>query len=175
MIDKIKAEIERRKRQFRFACADDAFYHREKREMVVAYEELDRLLSFIESLEQEQDSNLDFQQFAKEMDAIFALPASQTKNTEDEPLNWEYVIAKHFYELGLNAKANVPKIKGWVARLKNGELELGSNKQRYYEFRGEMHIADEGPVMLIDKSLFPELHWLDEPIEVELTISRVSK
>lgn len=66
-----------------------------------------------------------------------------------------------------------PKIKGWVARLKNGELELGSNKQRYYEFRGEMHIADEGPVMLIDKSLFPELHWLDEPIEVELTLKKI--
>ena len=35
------------------------------------------------------------------MDNIFALPSSETKNTEEEPLNWEYAIAKHFFELGL--------------------------------------------------------------------------
>jgi len=48
--------------------------------------------------------DLDFQRFAKEMDAIFALPSSETKNTEEEPLNWEYAIAKHFYLLGLEQK-----------------------------------------------------------------------
>jgi hypothetical protein len=47
--------------------------------------------------------DLDFQRFAKEMDAIFALPSSETKNTEEEPLNWEYAIAKHFFELGMRA------------------------------------------------------------------------
>ena len=48
-----------------------------------------------------KDVDLDFQRFAKEMDAIFALPSSETKNTEEEPLNWEYAIAKHFFELGI--------------------------------------------------------------------------
>ena len=60
------------------------------------------LLSFLNTLEV-KEVDLDFQRFAKEMDAIFALPSSETKNTEEEPLNWEYAIAKHFFELGLKA------------------------------------------------------------------------
>ncbi len=51
-----------------------------------------------------KEVDLDFQRFAKEMDAIFALPSSKTKNTEEEPLNWEYAIGKHFYLLGLEQK-----------------------------------------------------------------------
>ena len=51
--EKILAEIERRRKQLRIACGDSAFYHREKREMVVEYEALDRLLSFINSLPEE--------------------------------------------------------------------------------------------------------------------------
>lgn len=35
------------------------------------------------------------------METVFALPSSKTKNTEEEPLNWEYAIAKHFFELGI--------------------------------------------------------------------------
>ena len=64
---------------------------------------LDGILSFIDTLEV-KDVDLDFQHFAKEMDAIFALPSSETKNTEENPLNWEYAIAKHFFELGVKAK-----------------------------------------------------------------------
>lgn len=60
-------------------------------------------LSIIDTLEV-REVDLDFQRFAKEMDAIFALPSSETKNTEEEPLNWEYAIAKHFYLLGLEQK-----------------------------------------------------------------------
>ena len=51
-----------------------------------------------------KEVNLDFQTFAKEMDSVFSLPSSETKNTEEEPLNWEYAIAKHFFELGLKAQ-----------------------------------------------------------------------
>ena len=51
-----------------------------------------------------KEVNLDFQRFVKEMDIVFALPSSETKNTEEEPLNWEYAIAKHFFELGLKAQ-----------------------------------------------------------------------
>ena len=51
-----------------------------------------------------KEMDLDFQRFAKEMEIIFALPYSKTKNTEEEPLNWEYVIAKHFFELGLKVQ-----------------------------------------------------------------------
>jgi hypothetical protein len=62
-----------------------------------------KMLAFISTLEV-KEVDLDFQRFAKEMDAIFALPSSETKNTEEEPLNWEYSIAKHFYSLGLAQK-----------------------------------------------------------------------
>ena len=58
------------------------------------------LLSFLDTLEV-KEVDLDFQMFAKEMDIVFALPSSETKNTEEEPLNWEYAIAKHFFELGV--------------------------------------------------------------------------
>jgi hypothetical protein len=63
------------------------------------------ILSFIDTLEV-KEVDLDFQRFAKEMDAIFALPSSETKNTEEEPLNWEYAIAKHFFELGMQQSKN---------------------------------------------------------------------
>ena len=56
-----------------------------------------------ESLEA-KEVDLDFQMFAKEMDTVLNLPSSETKNTEEEPLNWEYAIAKHFYSLGLAQK-----------------------------------------------------------------------
>ena len=65
--------------------------------------ELARDIRYKENLEV-KEVDLDFQRFAKEMDAIFALPSSETKNTEEEPLNWEYAIAKHFFELGLKAQ-----------------------------------------------------------------------
>ena len=63
------------------------------------------LESFIDSLQQEQpEVDLDFSMFAKEMDVVFNLPEEVTKNTEQNPLNWEYAIARHFYEFGLNAR-----------------------------------------------------------------------
>ena len=51
-----------------------------------------------------KEVDLDFQTFAKEMETVFSLPSSKTKNTEEEPLNWEFAIAKHFFELGLKAQ-----------------------------------------------------------------------
>ena len=59
--------------------------------------------SLIDTLEV-KEVDLYFQRFAKEMDAIFALPSSETKNTEENPLNCEYAIAKHFFELGLKSQ-----------------------------------------------------------------------
>lgn len=64
---------------------------------------LEDIKDFINTLET-KEVNLDFQTFAKEMDAVFNLPSTETTNTEEEPLNWEYAIARHFYKLGLNAK-----------------------------------------------------------------------
>ena len=66
------------------------------------------LLSFIDTLEV-KEADLDFQMFAKEMDIVFALPSSETKNTEEEPLNWEYAIAKHFFKLGMAVSSKSQK------------------------------------------------------------------
>lgn len=52
-------------------------------------------------LQQEQpEVDLNFQVFAKEMDAVFNLPKEVTENTEENPLNWEYEIARHFAKWG---------------------------------------------------------------------------
>ena len=64
---------------------------------------LEELKNFLNTLEV-KEVDLDFQTFAKEMDSIFALPSSETKNTEENPLKWEYAIAKYFYELGLKVQ-----------------------------------------------------------------------
>ena len=54
--------------------------------------------------QEQRKVDLDFQTFAKEMDKVFSLPKEKTTNTKEDPLNWEYSIAHHFYELGLNAR-----------------------------------------------------------------------
>lgn len=52
-------------------------------------------------LQQEQpEVDLDFQVFSNEMNAVFNLPKEVTENTEENPLNWEYAIARHFAEWG---------------------------------------------------------------------------
>ena len=72
----------------------------------VTIEGIESLLKQVKKkLQQEQpEVELDFQVFAKEMDVVFNLPKGITENTEENPLNWEYAIARHFYELGLNAR-----------------------------------------------------------------------
>lgn len=68
------------------------------------------------------------------------------------------------------------KIKGWIARCEDGALALyyspvrfirrtGDNMNGYWE-------SYTGIVMLIDRNLFPELKWENEPVEVELTITK---
>jgi len=52
--DRLKAEIERRKQSLRAGiCSKDAFTKEQKREMLVAREEIDRFNRIIDSLQQE--------------------------------------------------------------------------------------------------------------------------
>ena len=89
------------------------YHHNRNDKSVYAFEQeklaMCELLSSLNNLEV-KEVDLDFQTFAKEMDSIFALPFSETKNTEEEPLNWEYAIAKHFFELGLSASNPITAI-----------------------------------------------------------------
>ena len=83
------------------------YHHNRNDKSVYAFEQeklaMCELLSSLDTLEV-KEVDLDFQMFAKEMDTVFNLPSSETKNTEEEPLNWEYAIAKHFFELGLKTQ-----------------------------------------------------------------------
>ena len=53
-----------------------------------------------ESVCKDLEKEIDFQTFSKEMGAVFALPKERTENTEEEPLRWEYEIARHFAKWG---------------------------------------------------------------------------
>lgn len=97
-IEKLKVHSEEAIQEFgREGYTDNVLFEQSKIRIC------ETLLSFLDTLEV-RDTDLDIQTFAKEMDTVFALPSSETKNTEEEPLNWEYAIAKHFFELGLKAK-----------------------------------------------------------------------
>lgn len=59
----------------------------------------------------------------------------------------------------------------WVAREKSGRLFLFTNKPIRHEKCPGLWVNDNviTPIMEIDPSLFPNLKWEDEPLEVELT------
>lgn len=55
LIAKIKAEIERRKKSLRAGiCNEEVFTRKQRKEMLVASEELDRLNRFLSTLESEK-------------------------------------------------------------------------------------------------------------------------
>lgn len=150
---------------------------------------LNDTISFIDTLEV-KEFDLDFQRFAKEMDTVFALPSSKTKNTEEEPLNWEYVIAKHFFELGLKVQHDNWKVENlWkpangddlpeydrevVVLLNNGMVAFGHRPPEYWD--GKDIITGKvtrNYVERYDKGLWniPNVkYWLDcsIPKEIEL-------
>jgi hypothetical protein len=116
--EKLIAEIERQQEQLRMCCGERVFSGKEKRDMIVAYEEVDRLRTLITSLQQEQpvvDLEKEIEDYA------YSLPHSSTGSSayvSDKRLpiarqfgikhewSFDYVeeIARHFYELGLNAR-----------------------------------------------------------------------
>ena len=65
---------------------------------------------------------------------------------------------------------NAPKIKGWVARDKDGILVFFLSMPHR---DGTMWIGSRKNEIVIDRKSFPDLKWKDEPIEVELIINRV--
>ena len=123
------------------------------------------LLSFIESLEKEQDVDLE-----KELEDW---RHKHFKGKRDGDYSGEYLeresqlsIAHYFYELGLNSKIDVPKIKGWVARDKyTGHFIIYNNSDCWGYGLDVINLP--GDWRKIDATY--------EPIEVELTISQVVK
>ena len=62
------------------------------------------------------------------------------------------------------------KIKGLVARDSDGSLNIHQEKPSRQSIYFWMF---EGGYFHVDKTLFPELTWNDEPIEVELLIRKI--
>ena len=78
--------------------------------------------------------DLDFTTFCKEMDEVFALPSEVTKNTDDNPLNWEYAIAKHFFELGLSVNNPITAAdRGTAEEITLALNTLGEEKMISYD------------------------------------------
>ena len=161
MYEKIKAEIERYIAHYKKIDRNDF----NNGEMYICQE----LLSFIESLEKEKDVDLE-----KEIEEVAMGVSGCDFCHESEMIEREEWCKKqfrHFYELGLNAKTDTPKIKGWVARDKDGQLgvydipPVRGNICWYPQVRFENWVLPE--------NAFPNLKWEDEPIEVELEIHRV--
>ena len=78
------------------------------------------------------------------------------------------------YVKALKEVEGLPKIKGWVARDKNGEIHYFQEYPRRVTEYELNHWWDRDYIsMWIEKDSFPELTWEDEPVEVELLIRRV--
>lgn len=65
-------------------------------------------------------------------------------------------------------------ISGWTARDKDGALQLWESKPQRNNITNDEWGMTNG-IMLLPSKLFPDLTWVDEPIEVELIIKRKKK
>ena len=167
-IEKIKAEIERLKEinEKRFKNIVDPAQQEnideEQSSRIILRNRLDKahlngqlliiggLLSFIESLEQEPIS------------------------TEETELNSIAFLEQMGYTCISDGS---PKIKGWVARDKDGELSFFSvHPMRFEDYATKWCVPGACIVCHLGfNESFPDLKWEDEPIEVELTLNRICR
>lgn len=104
LIAKIKTYIERRKKSLRAGiCNEEVFTRKQRNEMLVASEELDRLNRFLSTLESENPMNQD-EDLEEEIDIIV--------KCEKEFMNFKYksqligYIARHFARWGAEHAKN---------------------------------------------------------------------
>lgn len=100
LISKIKAEIERRKKSLRAGiCNEEVFTRKQRKEMLVASEELDRLNRFLSDLEKsEKPMNQDGleEELEKEINE-----AMKSDLCPEEISNYDFCcIARHFAKWG---------------------------------------------------------------------------
>ncbi|MBO7684899.1 MAG: hypothetical protein J6Y20_05025 [Lachnospiraceae bacterium] len=90
-------------------------------------------------------------------------------NAEEIDLNEK---ARNAYIEAYKEISSLPTIKGWVVRDASGELCYFSRKPFRYKGFWSTGIRHARIMMLADRTLFPNLRYEDEPIEVELPIIR---
>ena len=124
----------------------------------------------IESPEEEQETDLE-----KEIEHIIEAEEKYMKFASRSQLI--AYIARHFYNFGCKQYEEIgqlPKIKGWVARDKDNNLFFFKS----FPLKDSDGWYGSSPLWVERKEtnkIFPKLSFDDNPIEVELTISRVSK
>ena len=162
-IDKILAEIERLKKNLPWGGSAGQL----TMECNCKNEAYNEVLSFVESLEKEQNTPFEsaWEEYAKSKGG-----GAITTNVK--------TLSKHFYELGCRHSDNAQKIKGWVARDRDGALFLHEKYPKRIkeemELDGEICYWGNGGVRhYIDRELFPDITWADNPVEYELTFHRV--
>jgi len=74
------------------------------------------------------------------------------------------------YIQALTKIEKLPKIKGWVARDKNGSLYVFHD---IYPRRLEDEWVGKGASSYIGEKLLPDITWESDPVEIELLIRRV--
>ena len=77
---------------------------------------------------------------------------------------------RNAYIKALREVNQLPKIKGWLAKDEDADIDLYINKPKR---AGEMWVGQTYPIHLDWETLFPELTWESEPLEIELTVGRV--
>ena len=131
---------------------------------------LDHLLSFIESLEKEQEP-VDLVSELKHH--LATTPKEQLQKEWDDLKEWGN-IGPTVNEFLYGKDESAPKIKGWVARDSRGVLEL-------FKFQPHLLRCDDGRKLWranvgfgnVIPDIYPEVTLENSPIEVELTIRKV--
>lgn len=72
-----------------------------------------------------------------------------------------------------NEYESLPKIHGWVARDKANDLYFFPHDCKPHRTDGIFCSEVSEDILHIDNSMFPEVNWQTEPIEVELLIRKV--
>ena len=167
-VEQIKAELERQIEELCTEYQELAKYEvwKTANDKKIAFQTLKSFLSFIESMEKEQEQGV--------------------ADIQREWYNKGYLKGRkeaHIpaRELGLPSSLDddSPKIKGWVAR--NGRISgFGtSHSESLVFFETKPYRAPDSKEwygttrLYLDEIGFSNLKWEDEPIEVELTIHRV--
>ena len=199
MYEEIKAEIEHRIKEWQGKLDTIAGIDRHFGKGVIC--EYESFLFFIESLEKEiihkdlgEDMNIVFnaiskvcntmkpEEFARYNETVYkvAMMALAIKDSTKSLEKKQDVAIIHKPNMTLSEMVesidgkSAPKIKGWIVRDSFG---LEFYRKKPYRVIGEIsHWTDElGPnsEWFLDESLFPELKWEDDPIEVELKINKL--
>ena len=129
----------------------------------------------MEKLEEEQKPitiNQDEKEFLA--DEITAFLCNYDKEFDGEdPVPSE--VAEHFYLLGKQAQEQKPEAKftGWVARDREFDSYYGTGLILYSKKPRRSDNCWNGDIVAqLPWELFPDLKWEDEPMEVEITITK---